>query len=83
MTANGPTCVPREKRKLQNIYVYLQIHFVRQRTHVLCLFNNSFFGLSAYLRVKAVRCRVGDQSEREIVNVRRLSCKLSPFFVQL
>jgi hypothetical protein len=83
MTAKGLTGVPQEKRKLQNIYVYLQIHFVRQRTHVLCLFNICFFGLSAYLRVKTVRCRVGDQSEREIVNLRRISCKLSPFFVQL
>ena len=83
MTANGPTCVPREKRKLQNIYVYLQIHFVRQRKDVLCLFNNSFFDLSAYLRVKGVCCRVGDQAEREIVNACKISCKLSPFFVQL
>ena len=59
------------------VYVYLQLNFVFQRKHILCLFNNCFFGLSAYLRVKDLCCRVGELSEREIVNARRTSCKLS------
>ena len=65
----------REEKAPEYIYIYIYIY--SNSLHILCLCNNCFFGLGAYLGMKAVCCRVGDQSEREILNIRRTLYNLS------